>query len=103
MTSETSSTSSDLTYTLPASWYASPEIHAAERRAVFGGTWLYACAEAEIPELGDYVTLTLAGYSIFVIREAEGIRAFHNVCRHRASPLLWDERGRLGNKLIRCQ
>ncbi len=53
-------------------------------------------------EPGDYVTGTLAGYPVFVLRDDAGrVRAFHNVCRHRGAQLLTEEHGRCG-KLVVC-
>jgi nitrite reductase/ring-hydroxylating ferredoxin subunit len=42
------------------------------------------------PKPGSYITLEHpAGYSIFLVRGKDGIiRAFHNVCRHRAYPVI---------------
>ncbi|KAM0750828.1 Rieske domain-containing protein [Meredithblackwellia eburnea MCA 4105] len=77
------------TYNLPASWYRSEEIYQLERRAIFSKQWLYACHTSRIPETGDYILFTVAGYNFFVIRDRQGqIGAFHNVCRHRAFPVL---------------
>ncbi|MDB5396344.1 MAG: Rieske (2Fe-2S) iron-sulfur domain protein [Rhodospirillales bacterium] len=89
--------------TLPASWYgADPGIWEHERRTIFGREWLLIGREAELPEPGSYLTETIAGSPIFVIRDREGeLRAFHNVCRHRAGPILWDGRGKCD--ILRCR
>ena len=43
-------------------------------------------------EPGQYVTATIAGRSIVVLRDREGVlRAFYNVCKHRAHELLEGE------------
>ncbi len=89
--------------TLPASWYgADPAIWEKERRAIFGREWLMIGRAAEVPEPGSYLTETIAGFPIFVIRDRDGIlRGFHNVCRHRAGPILWDGAGRCD--VLRCR
>lgn len=89
--------------TLPASWYgADPSIWERERHAIFGREWLLVGREAELPEPGSYLTETVAGRPIFVIRDREGVlRGFHNVCRHRAGPILWDGRGQCD--VLRCR
>src|SRR5689334_24139934 len=77
-----------MTTTLPAAWYGDPAIHERERRAVFGNEWLFAGFSQSLAEAGDYLATDIAGWSIVVIVDDEGVlRAHHNVCRHRAGPL----------------
>jgi choline monooxygenase len=89
--------------TLPAAWYgADPHIWESERRAIFGREWLMVGRTEELPEPGSYLTDIIAGWPIFVIRDRDGIlRAFHNVCRHRAGPILWDGQGHCD--VLRCR
>jgi choline monooxygenase len=89
--------------TLPAAWYgADTGIWEQERHAIFGREWLMIGREAEVPEPGSYLTDIIAGSPIFVIRDRDGIlRGFHNVCRHRAGPILWDGQGRCD--ILRCR
>ena len=55
-------------------------------------------AEAELPEPGDFVTVEVGPYSVIIVRDDdEEVRAFHNVCRHRGSRILDEERGSVGN------
>lgn len=52
-------------------------------------SWQIVCHVSEIQNLGDWQSLEFLGESIFVIRSDDGaVRAFTNVCRHRASRLL---------------
>jgi Rieske 2Fe-2S family protein len=79
---------------LPGRDYAEPEVYAYERDAVFHRTWCCVGREEELPEPGDFLTRDVAGESILVTRTADGdLRAHYNVCRHRGSVLLEDERG----------
>jgi choline monooxygenase len=89
--------------TLPAAWYGTDAgIWSQERRAIFGREWLMIGREAEVPEPGGYLTENIAGSPIFVIRDREGtLRGFHNVCRHRAGPILWDGHGQCD--ILRCR
>ena len=81
-------------WALPARWYADPEIYEAERRRIFSRQWLWIGREAEVAEPGQYVTAAPAGFPLFVRRAEDGtLRAFHNVCRHRASKLLTEPSG----------
>lgn len=88
--------------TLPARWYSDPELYRAERQAVFAREWQLLGAESLLAAPGDYLATEIAGWRIFVIRGRDGaLRGFHNVCRHRAGPLLGEGSGRCD--LLRCQ
>lgn len=89
---------------LPASWYTDPAIYQAERENIFARQWLYAAHECQMPIVGDYVKVELAGYSLMLIRKSENeITGFHNVCRHRAAPLLTDAQGSLSGSTLTCR
>ncbi|KAJ6069329.1 hypothetical protein N7499_011216 [Penicillium canescens] len=79
---------------LPAQWYRSPALYSLERRAIFSKKWMAITHETRFPNSGDYVQYTVAGYNFFVIKDRKNtIRAFHNVCRHRAYPVMESESG----------
>jgi choline monooxygenase len=87
--------------TLPAAWYADPELWARERKTIFGTAWQFMTHESALPEPGSWRADTLAGYPILVLRdEAGALRGFHNVCRHRAGPLTEGEAGRCDGMLV---
>jgi glycine betaine catabolism A len=72
--------------TLPAAWYISPEVFAAERERIFGSSWLCAGREEAIEQTGDFFTTFIAGESLIITRDtSRKVRAFYNVCRHRGS------------------
>ncbi|MFK7945652.1 MAG: aromatic ring-hydroxylating dioxygenase subunit alpha [Paracoccaceae bacterium] len=74
---------------LDAQYYTDPVIFAAETEGLFARTWQLACHTAEIPNPGDYTAFTLAGEDLFAVRGRDGvIRAFYNVCQHRAHQLV---------------
>jgi choline monooxygenase len=85
--------------TAPASVYRDPARYDDERRHVFGRSWLFMGHTSELAREGDVVAATVAGYPILVVRSASGLRAFHNVCRHRAGPLFEEDRGNCGAAL----
>lgn len=66
---------------------------------MFGRSWLLMGHESELKHSGDVVAATIAGYPILVVRSDAGLKAFHNVCRHRAGPLFDGERGNCGAHL----
>jgi choline monooxygenase len=75
---------------LPPEWYVAPEALARERRGVFARTWQLAARAQELAQVGDYVASEVAGEPVLIVRAAEGdggLRAWSNVCPHRAGPL----------------
>jgi choline monooxygenase len=88
--------------TLPSSWYFDPEIDRAERRCVFGGTWQVAGRADQVAEPGSFCTSDVAGEPVLVVRDDAGVlRAFANVCRHRAARVVCAEEGRATR--LRCR
>jgi choline monooxygenase len=76
-------------HTIPSAWYFDPELYALEGRRVFGATWQVAARIDQLAEPGAFVTVEIAGEPLVVLRDEQGtLRAFHNVCRHRAARIL---------------
>ncbi|MEU3642748.1 ring-hydroxylating oxygenase subunit alpha [Lentzea sp. NPDC034063] len=74
---------------LRAEAYVEPLWAGFEDRAVFSRTWQWICHVEQLTEPGSYVTSTVAGMPIVVVRDRTGtLRAFYNVCKHRAHELL---------------
>ena len=74
--------------TAPASWYVDPALWPVERRHIFAGSWQFLTHESAVAEPRSWRADVLAGYPVIVVRGDDGLlRAFHNVCRHRAGPL----------------
>ncbi|HUC04883.1 MAG TPA: aromatic ring-hydroxylating dioxygenase subunit alpha [Acidimicrobiales bacterium] len=60
-----------------------------ERTRLFASSWALVATADELAEPGSYVTTTVAGIPLVVLRAADGrLRALHNVCRHRGMTLL---------------
>jgi Rieske 2Fe-2S family protein len=69
--------------------YTDPEIAEAEQRLIFERTWQLAGHTADLPRPGSYITARAGDQPVLVLRDESGeLRAFRNVCRHRASQLL---------------
>ena len=78
-----------LTRSLEARYYTDPAIFATEQEQVFARTWQYAGHSSQLKEPGDYFSFKIAGESLFCVRdEDDQIRAFYNVCQHRAHQLV---------------
>ncbi|KAE9378403.1 ISP domain-containing protein [Stipitochalara longipes BDJ] len=81
-------------HTLPASWWVSEKIYELEKRAIFSKSWILAMHRSRFTKAGDYHRLDIAGFPIILIQGKDGtIQAFHNVCRHRAYPIVNKDSG----------
>jgi choline monooxygenase len=87
--------------TAPVETYRDADLFERERQAIFGRTWQFIGLEAELIRAGDYLADVLAGYPVLVIRDEHGkLRGYHNVCRHRAGPLVGDAKGRCEHEFV---
>jgi phenylpropionate dioxygenase-like ring-hydroxylating dioxygenase large terminal subunit len=81
--------------------YISPEHHALELERFWRPGWRFVCHESELAARGRYVRFDLVGDSVIVVRGDDGaVHALHNVCRHRGSPLVTDQRGACRARLV---
>ena len=65
-----------------------------EQERLFSKVWQFVCHESELPNSGDFRTTQVAGKPLIVVRDESGsIRAFFNVCRHRAAEVVRSESG----------
>jgi choline monooxygenase len=72
--------------TIPSRWYLDPQILGLERARIFARTWQPAGFARTVAGPGSYFACEIAGEPVVVARAKDGIlRAFSNVCRHRAS------------------
>lgn len=74
---------------LPSKAYTSDAFFELEKERLFRGGWMSVAFSHDISNTGDALPLTVAGVEILIVRDSEAnVRAFHNVCRHRASTVL---------------
>jgi len=73
--------------TIPSRCYVDPVFLALEEERVFGRTWQLVGKLEDVAEQGAFLTAQIAREPIVVVRGAEGLRGFHNVCLHRAGPV----------------
>lgn len=72
--------------TIPARWYLNPEMLVLERQNIFARTWQPVGFAKNVAQPGAYFSCEIAGEPVVVARAKDGVlRAFSNVCRHRAS------------------
>jgi choline monooxygenase len=80
-------------HTIPNTWYFDSNLAELERRTVFAG-WQAVGRLDQMAGPGSYLTAEVAGEPVAVVRDESGVlRAFHNVCRHRAAPVLTEPCG----------
>ena len=72
-------------WSIPSEWYTEPAKLAEENAKIFARGWQYAGRMDQLERSGDYITTTAGQVPIIVVRDREGeLRAFVNVCPHRA-------------------
>ncbi len=87
--------------TLPPWVYRDPEFYELEIEHIFRRHWLLVGHISQAHRIGDYMTLDVAGERALVIRDGDGkLRAFHNVCRHRASRVVAGETGSCRGSIV---
>jgi carnitine monooxygenase subunit len=73
---------------------------ALEKARLFMPAWHLVCHVADLPRPGDYRTFAMMGERALVVRGKDGaIRAFHNVCPHRAARLVDGDAGNCGGRV----
>jgi phenylpropionate dioxygenase-like ring-hydroxylating dioxygenase large terminal subunit len=76
-------------WSLPGWLYTDPEYFQIEMDRVIRPSWQIVCHESQIATPGDFHTIDYLGESVIVVRGDDGqVRAFANVCRHRAMRLV---------------
>lgn len=74
---------------LPAGLYTRADVFQADVDVIFHRHWIAVGVEADIPEPGDVYAVDVGPSSILLVRDEDGaIRAFFNVCAHRAARLV---------------
>ena len=78
----------DQAHALPACFYVGDETVEHEQRTVFARSWQLVGHRAQLAEPGDHVVEAIGKTPVLIVRGQDGVlRAFPNVCRHRAGPL----------------
>lgn len=77
--------------------YWSKEFAAKEWEHMWKRVWHVGGRTAQLEEPGDFITHNFMRQSVVMVRQKDGgIRAFHNVCRHRGNRLVTVEEGGVG-------
>ncbi len=74
---------------LPPETYISEKFWAFEKHAIFSREWLCVAHVNEVPNVGDYLPLTVLNEPVLVVRgENRNVRVLSAICRHRGHPLV---------------
>ncbi|RZJ99063.1 MAG: aromatic ring-hydroxylating dioxygenase subunit alpha [Novosphingobium sp.] len=73
---------------IPAQRYYDEAFFKLENEKLWPRVWQMACRLEEIPRIGDYTEYTILDRSVIVVRTKDGVKAFHNACRHRGVQLV---------------
>jgi glycine betaine catabolism A len=88
--------------TLPARYYTDPHLFRDELERFYCQNWVCAGRASQIPAPGDYFLREIAGESIIITRDGDGLlRAYFNVCRHRGTRICADFEGHFPGR-IQC-
>ena len=89
--------------TLPGTAYTSDEVWKDELEKVWFGGWVCVGRSEEIGAPGDFLVRDVAGESIFLCRNRDGVlRGFYNVCSHRGTKFLDDDACGNAKKAFAC-
>ena len=88
-------------FSLPGWIYRDADFLEAEKERVFSTSWQIVCHLSDIPRPGDYHTLDFLNEPLVAVRSpGGGVKAFFNVCRHRASRLLDGGSGQCPGRIV---
>ena len=101
MTSTVPTTPLSRASTMPKRYYLDPDVLELEKERIFGSTWQLVARTDELQRIGDFVPVTVLDEPIVITRGLEReLRAFYNVCRHRAGQVALTKGNR---KSLQCR
>ncbi len=71
---------------IPVKRYYDEAFYKAECENLWPHVWQMACRLEQIANVGDWVEYSNLGQSVIIVNSKDGIKAFHNACRHRGVP-----------------
>lgn len=72
---------------IPAQRYYDERFYELECERLWPHVWQMACRHEQVANLGDWIEYSNLGKSVIVVRTKDGIKAYHNACRHRGMQL----------------
>lgn len=87
--------------TMPYRLYTDPTVLEKEKELIFSKTWQLVGHVNQVEKKGAFFTADVAGEPLIIIRGTdEVLRAFYNVCPHRATKLEKNDSGK--KKVLQC-
>lgn len=88
-------------FTLPSYLYTDPAVYELEKEKIFYCSWQYVAPLSLFRQAGDYVTVQICDQNMFVMMGSDDeLRAFYNVCQHRAHELLPPGQGNVSSQVV---
>ena len=86
---------------MPARWYIEPEFLTLEAEKIFYKTWQPVGRREDVARAGDFFSCEVLDQPLVVVRNRAGeLRAFYNVCPHRAAVVA---QGRGNRQSLQCK
>jgi len=92
--------SQELKYALDPHYYIKDEVFEQETERIFLKSWHLVGHKSQVPNHGDYTSLQVFSENIFISNSNGELKAFYNVCPHRAHELV---EGSGNKKAIVCK
>ncbi len=89
---------------IPREIFTDPDVFRVEMDAIFTGpVWVLVGHEAEIPNPGDYKTISVGAVPVIVVRRSDGeVRVLVNACAHRGARIVEGPAGNVLRGGFRC-
>jgi phenylpropionate dioxygenase-like ring-hydroxylating dioxygenase large terminal subunit len=72
---------------IPTKRYYDEEFYRLECEKLWPHAWQMACRLEQIQNVGDFIEYSNLGKSVIIVRTKDGVKAYHNACRHRGVQL----------------
>eukprot|EP00054_Salpingoeca_dolichothecata_P009530 m.53738 g.53738 ORF g.53738 m.53738 type:complete len:407 (+) comp18433_c0_seq5:128-1348(+) len=87
----------------PNHWFTDAKFLEAEQQRVFKRNWLHVGHVQELEKPGSYISGKIGNSDPYVVVNDQGnLRAFYNICRHRAAALVSDPMGHVEKGCFVC-
>ena len=81
--------------------YTDQEIFDLEIERIFENTWIYCGHESQVPEAGDFYTVTIGRQPMVMVRGQDGaVRVLYNRCPHRGVQVCGSRSGNTGSTFV---
>lgn len=82
---------------IPVKRYYDEDFYQLETERLWPHVWQMAARVEQIAEKGDWIEYQNLGKSVLIVNTGNGIKAYHNACRHRGVPIAGGKDAASGN------